>query len=78
VGNFGDGRIHAYDPTSGALVGTLRSGAVPLILDGLWGIEFGPADVADAGTGMNPQQLYFASGPGAAANGLYGFLTMAQ
>jgi uncharacterized protein (TIGR03118 family) len=77
VGNFGDGAIHAYDPTSGALLGTLYNGSVPLVLDGLWGIEFGPADVADAGTGTNPQQLYFASGPGDEANGLYGYLTIA-
>jgi uncharacterized protein (TIGR03118 family) len=74
VGNFGDGAIHAFNPTTGALVATLASGVAPLIIDGLWGLAFGP-DAADAGT--TPQQLYFASGPHSQANGLFGYLTIA-
>src|SRR5262249_55768668 len=42
VGNFGDGRIHAYDPTSGMELGTLStSRGHPLVIDGLWGLAFG-------------------------------------
>jgi uncharacterized protein (TIGR03118 family) len=73
VGNFGDGAIHAYDPTSGALVGTIvNSGGTPLLLDGLWSLTWGP-NAPEAGT--TPDQLYFTSGPNKEANGLYGYLT---
>lgn len=74
VGNFGDGTIHAYDPTSGALLGSLFNGPIPLLIQGLWSIEFGP-NVAAAGE--NPSQLYFTSGPNMEMNGLYGYLTIA-
>src|SRR5262249_40177554 len=42
VGNFGDGLIHAFDPNSGALLGTLSdAGGIPIKVDGLWSIKFG-------------------------------------
>lgn len=42
VGNFGDGRINAYDASTGALKGTLDDTAGnPLVIDGLWGLAFG-------------------------------------
>jgi uncharacterized protein (TIGR03118 family) len=74
VGNFGDGAIHAYDPTSGALLGSLFNGLTPLLIDGLWAIEFGP-EPADAGG--TPSQLYFTSGPNGENDGLFGYLTIA-
>ena len=42
VGNFGDGTINAFDPTTGAFLGTLsdQSGN-PLVNPGLWGLTFG-------------------------------------
>ena len=37
VGNFGDGRINAYDPNTGAFVGTLtEKDGTPLDFEGLW------------------------------------------
>src|SRR6185437_4334919 len=37
VGNFGDGTITAYDPTTFAYVGELRDGnGKPIVIDGLW------------------------------------------
>jgi len=42
VGNFGDGTINAFDPLTGALVGTLADTSNhPLKVDGLWGLTFG-------------------------------------
>jgi uncharacterized protein (TIGR03118 family) len=40
VGNFGDGRIHGYDPTTGAFLGTLQKpDETPLELDELWALH---------------------------------------
>jgi uncharacterized protein (TIGR03118 family) len=71
VGNFGDGRIHSYDPTSGQELGTLsESRGHPLVIDGLWGLAFGNGHTAgDAGS------LYFAAGPDGEAHGLFGKIT---
>src|SRR5258708_37768773 len=39
VGNFGDGRINAYNPSTGSFVGTPRDVfGIPLEFDGLWGL----------------------------------------
>jgi uncharacterized protein (TIGR03118 family) len=68
VGNFGDGKINAFDPTTGALLGTLsRADGSAIVIDGLWGIAFG--------NGLNDQPtntLFFAAGPNDEAHGVYG------
>jgi uncharacterized protein (TIGR03118 family) len=71
VGNFGDGKIHAYDPTSGKELGTLEeSRGHPIVIDGLWGLSFGNGTtVNDANT------LYYAAGPDQEAHGLFGKIT---
>jgi len=73
VGNFGNGRISAYEQlASGKWVykGQLRvaSGA-PIAIDGLWAIAFGNG--ASAGPTNN---LYFLSGPTNGTHGLFGFI----
>ncbi len=73
VGNFGDGAVHAYNAATGALLGTLVTGAgSPLLIPGLWSLTWGP-NAPEAGT--TPDQLYFTSGPNMEGNGLYGYLT---
>ena len=48
VGNFGDGRIHAYDPSTGRLLGTVDSSPNhPVVIDGLWGLSFGAGATAN-------------------------------
>jgi uncharacterized protein (TIGR03118 family) len=43
IGNFGDGRIGAYDPTTGAFQGLVGDSThTALVIDGLWALEFGP------------------------------------
>jgi uncharacterized protein (TIGR03118 family) len=68
VGNFGDGTINAFDPTSGAMLGTLStSDGSPIVVDGLWGIAFG--------NDLNSQPsntLFFAAGPSQEQHGVYG------
>ena len=64
IGNFGDGEIHAYDPSSGALIGTLDStGGTAISIDGLWGLKFG-----NGVQGLDPGKLYFTAG--IAGNGM--------
>ena len=71
VGNFGDGRIHAFDPTTGQELGTLKqSPGHPLVIDGLWGLAFGNG--ASAGDATS---LYFAAGPADESHGLFGKIT---
>ena len=70
VGNFGDGTIHAYNPTTGASVETLTDAkGNPLTIDGLWGLEFGNG----SGSG-SASTLYFTAGPDDESHGLFGEL----
>jgi uncharacterized protein (TIGR03118 family) len=72
VGNFGDGRIHAFDRHSGRLVATLRDRhGNPIVIDGLWGLVHG--DPMAGGTNA----LWFSAGPDHEANGLLGQLRAA-
>jgi len=58
VGNFGDGKINAYDPASGAFRGTLDDSAgLPITIDGLWGLAFG-----NGAQGQDRNTLYFTAG----------------
>jgi uncharacterized protein (TIGR03118 family) len=64
VGNFGDGRINNYDPTTGAFLGMLSTAdGTPLQFDGLW-------DLLPLGNGV-----YFTAGIGDEAHGLFGIIT---
>ena len=68
VGNLGDGTINAFNPATGALVGTLANGnGTAIAIDGLWGLSFG--------NGINAQPtttLFYAAGPAGGTNGVYG------
>jgi uncharacterized protein (TIGR03118 family) len=70
VGNFGDGHINAYDPTSGAfLSGVEDTTGAPLVIDGLWGLTFGNDTV-----GAAHNQLFFTAGPDDEMHGVLGRL----
>jgi uncharacterized protein (TIGR03118 family) len=70
VGNFGNGRINAYEPTSGMFRGELRSSRRgPIVIDGLWGLRFAPAT-----PGAGPDTLFFTAGLNREADGLFGTL----
>ena len=68
VGNFGDGRINAFD-SKGTFLGQLTDGQKTLAIDGLWGLEFG-----NGGNGGAVNTLYFTAGPDDEMHGLFGML----
>jgi uncharacterized protein (TIGR03118 family) len=75
VGNFGDGHINAFDTLTGAYLGTLSdSTGKPLVLEGLWGLQFG-----NGKSGGDAKTLYFAAGISGGAHkeshGLFGGIT---
>ena len=68
IGNFGDGRINAFD-SGGDFRGSLRDHSGRSIkIDGLWSITFGTALASD------PATLYFTAGTNDEADGLFGSL----
>src|SRR5262249_32284384 len=74
VGNFGDGRINAFNRTTGAFLGQLSNPAnQPIAIDGLWGLTFGKAG-DDAAANI----LFFAAGINDEADGLFGTLKPAD
>jgi len=69
VGNFGDGRIHAFDAGNGRFLGTLRDqNHKRITIDGLWGLRFGN------GVYGTPTTLFFTAGPDGETHGLLGTL----
>jgi uncharacterized protein (TIGR03118 family) len=70
IGNFGNGHIDAYDPTTGRFIDKVRnSHGQAIVIDGLWAIKFG-----NGGNGGSPNTLYFTAGPNEEADGLFGSL----
>ena len=73
VGNFGNGRISAYEQRGSKWVyrGQLRAGDGTIIVTpGLWGMAFGNGAAAGPVT-----SLYFAAGPNDEAAGAFGVIT---
>lgn len=69
VGNFGDGRINAFD-SNGNFLGQLRKHGQPIRIEGLWAIKFAPATST-----IDPNRLYFTAGPDEETEGLFGYIT---
>jgi uncharacterized protein (TIGR03118 family) len=67
VGNFGDGKINAYDQRTGAFRGTLNNrDGKPITIDGLWALRFGNGVIG------TPQTLLFTAGIADEEHGLFG------
>lgn len=65
VGNFGDGKINAYNLSTGAFLGQLTdSGGAPIVIEGLWSLEFNAKGV-----------LYFTAAPNDEVGGLVGTIS---
>jgi uncharacterized protein (TIGR03118 family) len=63
VGNFGDGKINAYDATTGDFLGTLgNKRGKALKIDGLWALDSGPGNAT----------VQFSAGPESETHGLLG------
>jgi uncharacterized protein (TIGR03118 family) len=71
IGNFGDGRINAFE-SDGRFIGELEDvHGNPLVIDGLWTLTLG------GGRGSRSDALYFAAGPNGETNGLFGTIAPA-
>ena len=72
VGNFGDGKINAFDPATGTMAGTVSNNdGSAIVVPGLWALQFG--------NDLNSQPsntLFYTAGPGAEQHGLYGRIDM--
>jgi uncharacterized protein (TIGR03118 family) len=74
VGNFGDGVINAFNPTTFAYVGSLSTAAGTSIANpGLWEIFFGQGSTLG-----DPNTLYFAAGINGEQDGLFGSIGVTQ
>lgn len=81
VGNFGNGMINAFNPSTGAFLGALTDASGnPIMIQGLWGLMFGGGTAASGPT----NELFFAAGiplPGDTVlenHGLFGTLTVPE
>jgi uncharacterized protein (TIGR03118 family) len=73
VGNFGNGRINVYNPSTGEHLGQLeRPDGRPIVISGLWGLRFGNGNAAKTG------ELVFSAGPGHESHGLLGKIVAAH
>lgn len=69
VGNFGDGRISAFNATSGAYIGQLKgTDSKEVSIEGLWALGFSSAGSNDGSL------LYFTAGPNDEKDGLFGYV----
>jgi len=68
VGNFGDGRIHAFRMSDGKKLGAMKvNHGGPIEINRLWGLQFGNGISAG-----NTNDLYFAAGIEEEVHGLFG------
>lgn len=68
IGNFGDGRINAFDPATGAFHGQVfKHNGAPIVIRGLWALEFG-----NGGLGGRTNDLLFTAGIQGKFQGLFG------
>jgi len=71
IGNFGNGHISIYDPTSGEFLDKLRDPqGQAIVIDGLWTLRVG-----NGGNGGDPKLIYFTAGPNHESDGLFGSLS---
>jgi len=84
VGNFGDGRINAFDQTTGAFLGQLSDQhGLPITIDGLWSLTFSELQLTSGQPsgpyGPAPKAktqlvLYFTAGINGESDGLFGVI----
>ena len=72
IGNFGNGEINAYDPSTDTFLGTLEgANGQPIVNSGLWALE-----TRTGGTGNNTSAVYFTAGINGEQDGLFGELAL--
>lgn len=69
--NTNTGTINAFDPATGAFIGTVKNKAgKPIKINQLWAIEFGGGTPANG----NTNQLFYTAGPKNGVNGIFGVI----
>ncbi|MGA8301970.1 MAG: TIGR03118 family protein, partial [Terriglobales bacterium] len=69
--NVNAGEINAFDPNTGAFLGTIKTSAGKVIhVNQIWGIEFGGGSSANGAT----NSLYYTAGPKNNADGIFGVI----
>jgi uncharacterized protein (TIGR03118 family) len=72
IGNFGNGKINAFDSQGRFLDELDRPNGKPLVIDGLWKLILG------GGRNSSSDTLYFTAGPSDEKDGLFGTITPAS
>lgn len=71
IGNFGNGKINAYDANTGDFIGKLKAKKSGGKIDGLWALTFG-----NGVTAGDANKLYFSAGPDDETHGLFGSIAV--
>jgi uncharacterized protein (TIGR03118 family) len=73
IGNFGDGTINTFNPSTGNFLGALKDSTGKVIRNaGLWGLTFRDDGVGD------PNALYFTAGGDNEKHGVFGTISFVQ
>jgi uncharacterized protein (TIGR03118 family) len=72
VGNFGDGTISAFDPITGAFLGTISGPSGAIVNSDLWSLNF-----RAAGSGFDPNTLFLTAGINGQKDGLFAEIQVA-
>jgi len=74
IGNFGNGQINAYDPTTGRFIDKMRNPhGQAIVIDGLWSLRVGSSTAGSSNFG--PDTVFFTAGPNGEQDGLFGAIT---
>jgi uncharacterized protein (TIGR03118 family) len=72
IGNFGNGHIDAYNPTTGEFIDKMRNpNGQAIVIDGLWSLRAGDGNL----NGGAANAVYFTAGPNGEKDGLFGVIT---
>jgi uncharacterized protein (TIGR03118 family) len=73
--NTNGGTINAFNSITGQLVGTVKDvNGDPIVINQLWGIEFGGGTASDGAT----NQLFFTAGPNNNFSGTFGVISLSK
>jgi uncharacterized protein (TIGR03118 family) len=76
IGNFGNGHIDAYNPTTGEFVDKMRTPhGQAIVIDGLWSLRVGSSTPPPTGSNFGPNTVFFTAGPNGEQDGLFGAIT---
>lgn len=79
VGNHGNGRVNAFNPSTGRFVGTIRlASGRAFVAPNLWGLIFGDGPAAPGGppSAGTPETLFFTAGATLGRHGVIGEITI--